>query len=134
MRTNTKGQLSHLFQELRALAPKMDSLSADQMLDQLAKLTDILETAKYTVRMGGFKPVYAAGCEHKPGEYGMFAGPNLNLEEVKHQAKVGIFRYRDFPVFIFECTTDENGHVTNKPIFMWDGEDWTPVLELTHEV
>jgi len=133
MKKTTKGLLSHCYGQLKQLGHKMSDLTNAQMLIEIESLQEILEGAKASVRAGGFKPTFAIGVVPKPDEIGMIYGPKASLEEVlMDDVSTSVAaRYGDLPVFIFECSLDDDGHPVTIPLHRWNGQGWKgPLLEV----
>lgn len=115
---STKAKLKEAWDKLNQVAKDYEHLQPSELDIRLNSLIEDLQEARRRITCGGFKNVYAIGIEHRPGEFGMIAGPSPTLEEImNHPGQEN--------AYILEFSPAENGlEPQHTPTHLWNGESW----------
>lgn len=115
---STKLMLKEAWEKLNQVAKDYDHLQPSELDTRLNSLILDLQEARRRITCGGFKTVYAIGVEHKPGEFGMIAGPLPTLEEIMSYSG-------EENAYILEFSPAEGSAESRHTMtHMWNGEGW----------
>lgn len=115
---STKLKLKEAWDKLNQVARDYEHLQPSELDIRLLSLIEDLQEARRRITTGGFQTVYAIGIEHKPGEFGMIAGPCSTLTEIMSHAG-------QENAYILEFSPAEEGHEPRHTLtHLWNGEAW----------
>lgn len=115
---SAKLKLKEAWDKLNQVAKDYEHLQPSELDVRLLSLIEDLHEARRRITTGGFRTVYAIGIEHRPGEFGMVAGPSPTLEEIMtHNGEEN--------AYILEFSPAKEGHEPQHTLtHMWNGESW----------